>query len=172
MQEEKPLLFTCVRRASLPETVGEMWKKKKEKEEEKEEEGKLILMLGNRLGVDVFEIPLQKKKKKKRVGALQRERFLSRETHLAAGWPSVACAGPQKATSASDGGAATWLGVFVWTCGWRRDRGRRGRAGAPARQTSTLSDNLRGRTFLLAPAFYTSNTADRCLEVGTEARAK
>lgn len=62
VQKEKPLLFTCVRRATLPETLGEMWKKK-EKEEEKEEDGKLILMLSNRLGVDVFEIPLQKKKK-------------------------------------------------------------------------------------------------------------
>lgn len=92
VQKEKPLLFTCVRRATLPETLGEMWKKK-EKEEEKEEDGKLILMLSNRLGVDVFEIPLQKKK---RVGAVQREKFLSRETHLAAGWPSVACAGPQR----------------------------------------------------------------------------
>lgn len=171
MQEEKPLLFTCVRRASLPETVGEMWKKKKkEKEGEKEEDGKLILMLGNRLRVDVFEIPLQKKKK--RVGALQREK-IPQPRNPSRCWLAVGgVRGATKATSASDGGAATWLGVFVWTCGWRRDRGRRGRAGAPARQTSTLSDNLRGRTFLLAPAFYTSNTADRCLEVGTEARAK
>lgn len=66
-------------------------------------------MLSNRLRVDVFEIPLHKKKM---VGSLQREKFLSRQTHLAAGWPSVSVLVRRstKASSASDGGVGTSVG--------------------------------------------------------------
>lgn len=66
-------------------------------------------MLSNWLRVDVFEILLQKKEKKI-VGSLQPEKFLSRQTHLAVGWPSVLVRRSTKATSASDGGVATLVG--------------------------------------------------------------
>lgn len=57
-------------------------------EEEKEEDGKLILMLSNWLRVDVFEIPLQRKKK-----WLDRcsgkNSSAAKPILLLAGWPAV-----------------------------------------------------------------------------------
>lgn len=44
------------------------------------------------------------------VGLLQLEKFLSRQTHLAVGWPSVLVRRSTKATSASDGGVGPLVG--------------------------------------------------------------
>lgn len=83
-------------------------------EEEKEEDGKLILMLSKWLRVDVFEIPLRKKK---------RLDHCSRKNSSAGRrcW----CAGPQRRPARQIVASVPWSGVFVWTCGWRRDRGAR-----------------------------------------------
>lgn len=81
-------------------------------EEEKEEDGKLILMLSNWLRVDVFEIPLQRKKKW--LDRCSGKNSSAAKTHLAAGWlagwPSVSARRSTKASSASDGGVGTLVG--------------------------------------------------------------